>query len=96
MSGEAYGCHQGPDRSAGFEDMGYFRRWSTLPMENSLSLILILRKFLGQERQTKEPIYLVGGDMGVEGRLTKLKEHSDHIFRFFNNWLRLSECKTII
>ena len=75
MSGEAYEMSSGAwIGSAGFEDIwDIFGDGVTLPMENSLLSNLDSQEIFRAGETDKGTVYLVGGDMGVEGRLTNIK-----------------------
>ncbi len=75
MSGEAYDMSSGAwIGSAGFEDIwDIFGDGVTLPMENSLLSNLDSQAIFKAGETDKGAVYLVGGDMGVEGRLSKIE-----------------------
>ena len=74
ISGEAYDMSTGAwIGSAGFEDIwDIFGDGISLPMENSLLSNLDSQEIFKAGETDKGTVYLVGGDMGVEGRLRKI------------------------
>ena len=75
ISGEAYDMSTGAwIGSAGFEDIwDIFGDGISLPMENSLLSNLDSQEIFKAGETDKGTVYLVGGDMGVEGRLSKIE-----------------------
>ena len=76
MSGEAYSMSNGAwIGTAGFEDIwDIFGEGLSLPMENSLLANLDTQEIFRAGETDKGTVYLVGGDMGVEGRLSTSDE----------------------
>ena len=75
ISGEAYDMSTGAwIGSAGFEDIwDIFGDGISLPMENSLLSNLDSQEIFKAGETDKGTVYLVGGDLGVEGRLSKIE-----------------------
>ena len=76
ISGEAYDASSGEwVGSAGYEDIwDIFGDDFFLPMENSLLTNLDTQEIFKAGLTDKGTVYLVGGDMGIEGRLSKIEE----------------------
>ena len=76
MSGEAYSTSSGAwIGSAGYEDIwDIFGDGLSLPVENSLLAKLDAQEIFRAGETDKGTVYLVGGDMGVEGRLSTIDE----------------------
>ena len=75
ISGEAYDMSSGAwIGSAGFEDIwDIFGDGISLPMENSLLSNLDSQEIFKAGETDKGTVYLGGGDMGVEGRLSTIE-----------------------
>ena len=76
MSGEAYSISSGAwIGTAGYEDIwDIFGDGLSLPMENSLLANLDTQEIFRAGETDKGTVYLVGGDMGVEGRLSTIND----------------------
>ena len=76
MSGEAYSISSGAwIGTAGYEDIwDIFGEGLELPMENSLLANLDTQEIFRAGQTDKGVVYLVGGDMGVEGRLSTIDD----------------------
>jgi hypothetical protein len=76
ISGEAYDISTGEwVGSAGYEDIwDIFGEGISLPMENSLLANLDSQEIFRAGETDKGTVYLVGGDMGVEGRLSSIED----------------------
>ena len=76
MSGEAYSISSGAwIGTAGYEDIwDIFGDGLSLPMENSLLANLDTQEIFRAGETDKGTVYLVGGDMGVEGRLSTIDD----------------------
>ena len=76
MSGEAYSTSSGAwIGTAGYEDIwDIFGDGLSLPMENSLLANLDTQEIFRAGETDKGTVYLVGGDMGVEGRLSTIDD----------------------
>ena len=76
MSGEAYDIYSGAwIGTAGYEDIwDIFGDGLSLPMENSLLANLDTQEIFREGETDKGTVYLVGGDMGVEGRLSTIDD----------------------
>ena len=76
MSGEAYSISSGAwIGTAGYEDIwDIFGDGLSLPMENSLLTNLDTQEIFRAGETDKGTVYLVGGDMGVEGRLSTIDD----------------------
>ena len=76
MSGEAYSISSGAwIGTAGYEDIwDIFGDGLSLPMENALLANLDTQEIFRAGETDKGTIYLVGGDMGVEGRLSTIDD----------------------
>ena len=76
ISGEAYDIATGEwVGTAGWEDIwDVFGEGVSLPMENSLLANLDTQEIFRAGATDKGTVYLVGGDMGVEGRLSNIED----------------------
>ena len=76
MSGEAYSISSGAwIGTAGYEDIwDIFGEGLSLPIENSLLANLDTQEIFRAGETNKGTVYLVGGDMGVEGRLSTIDD----------------------
>ena len=76
ISGEAYDISTGEwVGSAGYEDIwDIFGEGISLPMENALLANLDSQEIFRAGETDKGTVYLVGGDMGVEGRLGSIED----------------------
>jgi len=85
ISGEAYDISSGAwVGSAGWEDIwDIFGDGISLPMENSLLANLDTQEIFRAGETDKGTVYLVGGDMGVEGRLSNIEDGLIVIFSGF-------------
>ena len=76
MTGEAYELTSGAwVGTAGYEDIwDIFGDGISLPMENSLLSKLDSQEIFRAGETDKGTVYLIGGDMGVEGRLSSIDD----------------------
>ena len=76
MSSEAYDISSGAwIGTAGYEDIwDIFGEGISLPMENALLANLDSQEIFRAGETDKGIVYLVGGDMGVEGRLSSIED----------------------
>ena len=76
MTGEAYELTSGAwGGSAGYEDIwDIFGDGISLPMENSLLSKLDAQEIFRAGEIDKGTVYLIGGDMGVEGKLSSIED----------------------
>ncbi|MBD63468.1 MAG: hypothetical protein CMD68_05230 [Gammaproteobacteria bacterium] len=76
MSGEAYSISTGEWLgTAGWEDIwDIFGEGISLPMKNSLLAKLDTQEIFKAGETDKGTVYLIGGDMGVEGRLSNIED----------------------
>ena len=76
MSGEAYELTSGAwVGTVGYEDIwDIFGEGISLPMQNSLLANLDAQQIFRAGEIDKGTVYLIGGDMGVEGRLTSIED----------------------
>ena len=76
MSGEAYSISSGAwIGAAGYEDIwDIFGEGLSLPMENSLLANLDTQEIFRAGETDKGTVYLVGGDMGVEGSFSTIDD----------------------
>ena len=84
-AGEAYDISSGEwVGSAGWEDIwDIFGEGITLPLENSLLQLLDSQEIFKAGSTDKGTVYLLGGEMGVEGRLSSVQDGTIIIYSGF-------------
>ena len=84
-AGEAYDISSGEwVGSAGWEDIwDIFGDGITLPLENSLLQLLDSQEIFRAGSIDKGTVYLLGGEMGVEGRLSSVQDGTIIIYSGF-------------
>ena len=84
-AGEAYDISSGEwVGSAGWEDIwDIFGEGITLPLENSLLQLLDSQEIFLFFSTDKGTVYLLGGEMGVEGRLSSIQDGTIIIYSGF-------------